>query len=79
MRISKGFKNNFYLKNGDIAFTVKGYIKGTMHVEFGRLKGWIKDKRQAAEELGISEAEAEKALGSLASLMQPVPSLMLDM
>lgn len=86
-----GNKKNFYLKNGDTAFTVKGYIKGTMHfqinqeimramnVEFGRLKGWIKDKRQAAEELGISEAEAEKAWGSLASLMPPVPSLMLCM
>lgn len=86
-----GKKKNFYLKNGDIAFTVKGYIKGTMHfqinqeimramnVEFGQLKGWIKNKKQAAEELGISEVEAEEAFGSLTSFMPPVPSLMLDM
>jgi hypothetical protein len=86
-----GKKKHFYLKNGDTAFTVKGYIKGTMHfqinqeimramnVEFGKLKGWIKNKRQAAEELGISEAEAEKAWGSLGPLLPPVPSLMLGM
>lgn len=66
-----GAKYEFYLKSGDIAFTVKGFKKGTMHfqfnqaliramnVEFGRIKGWLKNKKEAMDELNLSEAEVE--------------------
>lgn len=58
-------------------FSARAYKKGTIHihfnqhficklnVEFGRLKGWLKSKEQAAEELGISMREAAAAFGSI--------------
>jgi hypothetical protein len=61
----------FYKKAGgesEILFSVRAYLNGNLHiklnqsfilalnVEFGRLKGWIKDKGQAAEEMNDPKA-----------------------
>lgn len=57
--------------NGDILMNVKAYKNGNLHikfnkkfirklnVEFGRLKGWLKDKQQASEELNIPEKDID--------------------
>lgn len=56
--------------------TVRAYQNGNLHikfnqaficrlnVEFGRLKGWLKDHFEAESELGVPAAEAEQAFGS---------------
>ncbi len=56
----------------EVAFVIKAFKNGNLHikfnqslicklnVEFGRLKGWIKSKEQAADELDISEQDATK-------------------
>jgi len=67
-----GKPNNFMLNDGKILMSVKAYLNGNIHVkfnqkflrklnvEFGRLKGWLRDHRQAAQELNIPEAEAKQ-------------------
>jgi len=59
-----------------ILFEAKAYKNGNLHlklnqaficrlnVEFGRLKGWLKSPKQAAEELDISETEAAKSFAA---------------
>lgn len=54
-----------------VAFEVKAFKKGTVHmkvnqrlmcrlnVEFGRLKGWVRNAREAAEEMDIPVAQAQ--------------------
>lgn len=60
----------FYDTDGETLMFVKAFKNGNLHikfnqkfimrlnVEFGRLKGWLKDKHQAADELNIPVAEA---------------------
>lgn len=62
---------NFITDNGDILMNVKAYKNENLHikfnkkliqklnVEFGRLKGWLKDKQQASEELNIPIKDIE--------------------
>lgn len=60
----------FYDTDGNTLMFVKAFKNGNLHikfnqkfirrlnVEFGRLKGWLKDKHQAADELNIPAKEA---------------------
>lgn len=60
----------------EVAFVIKAFKNGNLHikfnqslicklnVEFGRLKGWIKSKEQAAEEINISDSDAEASFDS---------------
>jgi hypothetical protein len=50
----KAFKN----RNIHIKFNQKFLVK--LNVEFGRLKGWLKDKREASEELDIPIAQIKE-------------------
>ena len=64
----------------DILFTAKSYKKGTLHiamnkdficklnVEFGRLKGWLKGPKEAAEELDITFAQAAESFSSVTKI-----------
>lgn len=75
---SSGKKKNFYINESQnkILMSVRAFINGNLHikfnqkfirrlnVEFGRLKGWLKDEYQAAEELNIPVAEAKVAFDS---------------
>jgi len=75
-----GQTNDFLLSNGKILFSVKAYKNGNLHikfnqqflrklnVEFGRLKGWLRSHKQAADELGISEKEAAECFNGNFSL-----------
>lgn len=73
-------------KRREILFDVRAFLNGNMHirlnqdfalclnVEFGRLKGWIKSGRHAADELG--KPEAAKFYGTLQPIMaSTVPML----
>jgi hypothetical protein len=51
-------------KNGNIHLKFNQAFICKLNVEFGRLKGWLKDARQAADEMGISGEEASKAFNS---------------
>lgn len=80
-------KQVFSSINGDDLMEVRAFKNGNLHirfsqkfikqlnVEFGRLKGWLKDKHQAAEELKIKPEEAaiffdsNLQIGSGASLL----------
>lgn len=80
-------KQYFTNVNGDELMEVKAFKNGNLHikfnqkfmkqlnVEFGRLKGWLKDHHQAAEELNIRPDEAvdffntNLQIGSGASLL----------
>ena len=62
-------KQSFVCANGKPLMQVRAFKKGTVHVqfspefmlrlnvEFGRLKGWVKDHHQAAEEMHVTPAE----------------------
>lgn len=72
---SSGKKNEF-MTSEDVLMMVKGFNNGNMHikfnqkfikklnVEFGRLKGWLKNKEQAADELNIPIKEIEACFDS---------------
>ncbi|MDK8465762.1 DUF4942 domain-containing protein [Marinobacter sp. SS13-12] len=59
-----------------VAFEAKAYKKGTIHlkvnqrlmcrlnVEFGRLKGWVRNAHEAAEEMDISVVQAQAAFNA---------------
>ncbi|PPI83069.1 hypothetical protein KEHDKFFH_16675 [Marinobacter maroccanus] len=59
-----------------VAFEVKAFKKGTVHlkvnqrlmcrlnVEFGRLKGWVRNAQEAADELDISLTQAQAAFNA---------------
>lgn len=51
-------------KNGNIHMKFDQSFMRAFNVEAGRLLGWIKSPREAAEEMGMSECEAEKAFAS---------------
>jgi hypothetical protein len=79
--------NDFKLSKGGTLMSVRAFKNGNIHikfdqafmrrlnVEFGRLKGWVKDWSEAAQEMDISEEEARQAfnssfrLGSVAALL----------
>lgn len=72
-----GKGNNFTLQKGGTLMNVRAFKNGNMHIkfdqsfmrrlniEFGRLKGWVKDWSQAAEEMNIPEDEAKQGFNSL--------------
>lgn len=66
------FRNQDILtENGDVLMNIKTFKNGNLHikfnkkfiqkinVEFGRLKGWLKDKSQASKELNIPEKDID--------------------
>ena len=67
---------NIILENGKTLMNVKAFLNGNLHIkfnqdfirklniEFGRLKGWLRNKEDAVEELGISEDQAAKCFNS---------------
>jgi len=67
----RGQEQFFHLSQGEILMAVRAYKNGNIHfkfnqkflrklnVEFGRLKGWLRDYKEAAEELNIPELEAK--------------------
>ena len=62
---SSGKKYTFYTKTDEIFIEIRVYLKGTIHYKFnqdfmkkfnlevGRLLGWLKDYKQASQELDI--------------------------
>jgi hypothetical protein len=71
-----GQTKEFYTKDGKILMAVRAFKNGNIHVkfnqafirrlnvEFGRLKGWLRDENQAADELNIPVAEAKTCFTS---------------
>jgi hypothetical protein len=69
-----GKTQDFYMNRAksQILMSVKAYKNGNLHIkfnqkflrklniEFGRLKGWLRDYNQAADELNISKHEAKQ-------------------
>ncbi len=51
-------------KNGNLHFHLNQKLIARLNVEFGRLRGWLKDARQSADELGVDIEEAEKSFGA---------------
>lgn len=51
-------------KNGNLHIRFNQAFMCKLNVEFGRLKGWLKDHREASEEIGISEELAYHCYGS---------------
>ena len=73
---------NIMLENGKILMNVKAFLNGNLHikfnqnfirklnVEFGRLKGWLRNKEDASEELEISEKQAAECFNSNLQLVK---------
>lgn len=71
---------DFRCTGGTQLMDVRAFKRGTLHirfaqdfikklnVEFGRLKGWLKDKHQAAQETGITHEEAAQFFNSTLQL-----------
>lgn len=55
-------------KNGNIHIKFDQSFMRRLNIEFGRLKGWVKDWSQAAEEMNIPEEEAKSGFNSLFQL-----------
>ena len=67
-----GQSNDFYMNDGKILMNVRAYKNGNIHfkfdqkflkslnIEFGRLKGWLRNAKQASQEMDITETEAKK-------------------
>ena len=89
-------KNEFLYRDSQsqlqVLFTAKAFKNGNLHiqfnqeficklnVEFGRLKGWLKDHAQAAEELEIEPEKAQQYFGANLQLEgSSLPLLGLDM
>lgn len=51
-------------KNGNIHLRFNQLVIRRLNVEFGRIKGWLKNKAQAAEELNIPLKEVENSFNS---------------
>ena len=51
-------------KNGNLHLKFDQSFIARLNVEFGRIKGWIKSPKQAAEEMGVSIEEAKKSFNS---------------
>lgn len=68
----KAFKNG----NLHIKFAPDFMIK--LNVEMGRLKGWVKSASHAADEMGVSEAEAAASFGTNLQLAPKDLPLMLE-
>ena len=47
-------------KNGNIHIKFNQKFLRKLNVEFGRLKGWLRNHKQAADELNIPEKEARE-------------------
>lgn len=74
--------NNMRTGKHEALFDVRAFQNGNMHVrfnqeflkklnvEFGRLKGWLKSKEQASEELGIPESEIKTMFNGNKKLSQ---------
>ncbi len=79
----------FICSNGEMLMDVKAFKNGNLHikfnqkfmrklnVEFGRLKGWIKDHTQAAHEMNIPEEEAQDYFNGIELISGVSPRLLL--
>lgn len=75
-----GKGNNFSLVNGGTLMNVRAFKNGNIHIkfdqsfmrrlniEFGRLKGWVRDWSEAVQEMNIPEEEAKSGFNSLFKL-----------
>jgi hypothetical protein len=52
-------------KNGNLHFQISQQFLCKLNVEFGRLKGWLKSKEEAAEELDIPLTDVEASFDTL--------------
>lgn len=78
----KSNKTQTFFTDKDTLMTVKAFKNGNLHikfnqklirtinVEFGRLKGWLKNHKQASEELNIPEMQTKNLFKSNYSLTQ---------
>jgi len=57
-------------KNGNIHLRMSSDFMKRLNVEFGRLKGWLKEPKQAADELNISIEEAQTSFKANLQLKQ---------
>ncbi|MGJ8586290.1 MAG: DUF4942 domain-containing protein [Marinosulfonomonas sp.] len=51
-------------KNGNLHLRMSQKLICRLNVEFGRLRGWLKDAHEAAEELDIDIRQAERSFGA---------------
>lgn len=75
-----GKGNDFLLNKGGVLMNVRAFKNGNIHIkfdqsfmrrlniEFGRLKGWVKDWSEAAQEMNIPEEDAKSGFNSLFKL-----------
>ena len=75
---------DFHDTEGTKLFTLKAFKNGNLHIkfnqglikklniEFGRLKGWLKNWKEASDELGIPESESQKMFKSNYNLLSSV-------
>jgi hypothetical protein len=80
----------FTCVNGDVLMEVKAFQNGNMHVkfsqkfmkrlniEFGRLKGWLRNPVHAAEEMGIKPQEAAEHFGTTFQISHATSVLLLE-
>jgi hypothetical protein len=67
-------------KNGNLHVRFHPDFIRKLNVEFGRLKGWLKCKQEAADELGITPEEAEAYFGSTVKVLpERAPALLLGL
>jgi hypothetical protein len=71
-----GKPQEFYMNDGTLLMLVKGFLNGNIHIkfnqqfmkklniEFGRLKGWLKNHEQASQELNIPIEETKEMFNS---------------
>ena len=83
-------KQSISCVNGDDLMEVRAFKNGNLHikfnqkfikqlnVEFGRLKGWLKDHHQTAEELGIKAEEAARFFNTNLQIGSATTSLLLE-
>lgn len=57
-------------KNGNLHIKFNQAFMCKLNVEFGRLKGWLKSPKEAAEEINVTEKQAEFSFGSNIKLEQ---------
>lgn len=51
-------------KNGNLHIKLNQELICRLNVEFGRLKGWIKSPKEAADELGVAQKDADQWFGA---------------
>lgn len=65
-------------KNGNLHIKLNEALICRLNVEFGRLKGWLKQSQDAVDEMGVSQEVASEAFGSNLQLSSSSASLLLS-